>query len=175
VNYTMEVMDSGIIVKGPIPLTAMATIEKMAKAAGFDQLDIGLAQALRATIVITNADGSAKLRAEVEEANKGKSAEEAWICGCDTGISSRTIFAVMRGTRPEFAGIPYDAVDFGRCYRLLQRIPAWRSRLGEVAAVYPKWAPLVERWDELTTLFEAKEWKAIYQLIETCKKISASA
>ena len=50
--------------------------------------------------------------------------------------------------------IPYDSDDFGRCYRLLKAVPEWRGRLSEVAAVLPKWAPLVERWDELEDLYE---------------------
>jgi hypothetical protein len=161
----MEVMDSGIVIKGPFPLDHMKTVERMAKAARFDQIDVGLGQALVATMVITNAKGSATLRAEVESANAGKSAEDAWICGCDTGISSRTIFAVMRGTEPDSADVPHDADDFGRCYRLLKAVPAWRPRLGEVAAKYPKWAGLVEHWDELTALFEAESWQAMHDLM----------
>jgi hypothetical protein len=161
-NYTMEVMDSGIVIRGPSPMDQMKTIEKMAKAAGFDQLDIGLGQALGATLVITNAKGSASLRAEVETANKGKSKEDAWICGYDTGTSSKTIFAVMRGTEPNHADMPYDPDDFGRCYRLLALIPEWRLRLGEVAAKYPRWTGLIDNWGKLTELYEAENWKQLY-------------
>lgn len=169
-SYTMEVMDSGIVVRGAVPISGMGAIEKMARVLGFDHLDIGLGQALGAIMVITNKEGSMKLRAEVDKANEGKGVEEAWICGCDTGTSSKTIFAVMRGTTPDHADIPYDPDDFGRCYRLLKLVPAWRPRLGEVAAKYPKWSGLVEHWDELTSLFEAKEWKAMYDLMQRLYK-----
>lgn len=81
----------------------------------------------------------------------------AWIVGDDTGISSKTIWAVMMGKEPTYylgADAPYDAGDFGRCYRLLNEMPSWRARLPEVAAKYLVWAPLVAAWDELTSLYE---------------------
>lgn len=79
---------------------------------------------------------------------------ERWIVNGDTGTSSITIWSVMRGVRPKNADVPYDPDDFGRCYRLLKVMPAWRGRLSEVADAYPKWRPLVEAWDELTALYE---------------------
>lgn len=80
-----------------------------------------------------------------------------WLLGGDTGISSKTICAVMTGS--EMKGgfppdIPYDPGDFGRCYRLLIHFPEWRNRLPEVAAKHPKWGPMVQAWDELTALYE---------------------
>lgn len=81
----------------------------------------------------------------------------AWLDGPDTGTSSKTIFAVMTGRvlsndfRP---ATPRDPADFGRCHRLLALFPEWRTRLGEVAAKHPEWAPLVAVWPELETLFE---------------------
>ena len=35
--------------------------------------------------------------------------------------------------------------------------PEWRVRMVEVAQRFPAWAPLVEHWDELTRMFEAKD------------------
>lgn len=78
---------------------------------------------------------------------------EQWIVGRDTGISSRTIWAVMMGVTPERPWVPCDPSDFGRCFRMLSVIPGWRERLPEVAAQYPRWAPLVERWRELEELY----------------------
>jgi hypothetical protein len=79
----------------------------------------------------------------------------SWIVGEDTGISSRTIWAVMMGVRPERANVPIDPADFGRCYRLLKVAPEWRERLGEVAEAYPIWGPMVAAWDELEVMYEA--------------------
>jgi hypothetical protein len=84
---------------------------------------------------------------------------DQWLHRNDTGTSSLTIFSVLAARPDVLAGrrgdVPYDTSDFGRCYRLLKIAPGWRERLGEVAAVYPKWAPLVAAWDELTVLYEA--------------------
>lgn len=78
----------------------------------------------------------------------------AWIKNGDTGISSETIWSVLSGCPVARTGFPLDPADFGRCYRLLKAMPGWRARLGEVADKYPEWRPLVDAWDELTTLYE---------------------
>lgn len=51
-------------------------------------------------------------------------------------------------------GVPRDPADFGRCYRLLAKLPKWRALLPEVAKRYPEWSRLVDRWGELTKLYE---------------------
>jgi hypothetical protein len=78
----------------------------------------------------------------------------AWVMGRDTGTSSKTIWAVMQGAPTRDASTPWDADDFGRCYRLLKEIPEWRPRLPEVAARYPAWTGLVREWDRLSAMFE---------------------
>jgi len=83
-----------------------------------------------------------------------------WVVSEDTGISSRTIWAVMMNavvgdTDYNFRyGTPRDPDDFGRCYRLLERFPEWKTRLGEVANIFPRWTGLVREWDTLTKLYE---------------------
>jgi len=81
----------------------------------------------------------------------------AWAVGDDTGTSSKTIWTVMTGISADtwtFGYCPSDASDFGRCYRLLQRFPAWRQRLPEVVERFPEWTPLVRDWDKLSALYE---------------------
>ena len=93
---------------------------------------------------------------------------EDWIVSGDTGLSSKTIWRVMVGVTVTPAwhevSVPHDWSDFGRCYRLLILFP-WRIRLGEVAAQFPEWAPIVRQWDELTRLYEAKEYKELNALL----------
>ena len=85
------------------------------------------------------------------------SPEYRWLAGGDTGISSRTIWHVMM--RQDWddqtwgPDVPHDPSDFGRCVRLLEEFPAWRARMGEVCAAYPKWSGLVEAWDDLEGLY----------------------
>ena len=84
--------------------------------------------------------------------------ELAWFFGPDAGTSSLTIFSVLSKHRDRLPAdfrpdIPHDPDDFGRCHRLLETVPGWRAQLSEVAGKYPKWAPLVDAWDELTALW----------------------
>ncbi len=85
-----------------------------------------------------------------------------WILGRNTGVSSKTIWAVMTesdGADCHF-DIPHDAQDFGRCYRLLQSFPDWRKRIQEVADQFPKWGLFVLNWDKMTDLYEqGDEWE----------------
>lgn len=76
-----------------------------------------------------------------------------WIASDDTGISSKTIWAVMMNAEIDYAHVPWDPADFGRCYRLLEAVPEWKPRLGEVAKKYPAWTGLVENWPELEALY----------------------
>lgn len=93
---------------------------------------------------------------------------EAWLRGTDTGISSRTIYGVLKPDDGAFlywdagkpdGSPPRDGDDFGRCSRLLVIAPEWRARLPEVAARFPEWAPLVEHWDELEALYQEESPK----------------
>lgn len=51
---------------------------------------------------------------------------------------------------------PYDAADFGRCFRLLEVIPEWRARLSEMAAHGEQWAALVATWPTLEGHFRTR-------------------
>lgn len=77
-----------------------------------------------------------------------------WILNDDTGISSKTIWAVMMNADYPDHDIPWDVADIGRCLRLLALMPEWADRLAEVAAAYPYWAPVIAAWGELQALYE---------------------
>lgn len=80
-----------------------------------------------------------------------------WLLSGDTGISSKTICAVMTGSKMSGSfgpDVPYDPGDFGRCYRLLALFPEWQERMHEMAEKFPIWGPMVEAWGELTALYE---------------------
>lgn len=86
-----------------------------------------------------------------------------WLTSGDTGVSSETIFRVMTGRKPRpghWDGTPLDSDDFGRCFRLLERFPEWRARMGEVATRFPNWSGLVSEWPELERLW--REGSRIY-------------
>ena len=105
-----------------------------------------------------------------------------WIAGDDTGISSRAIWAVMMGApvrRVAFGTHPSDPDDFGRCHRLLEAVPEWRPRMGEMAAHSRVWSRLAEHWDELTQMYlrvvEGGRWnlpasRAMYQRMKELER-----
>jgi hypothetical protein len=98
---------------------------------------------------------------------------EQWIVSRDTGVSSETIWSVMMGVKPRWAGVPLDVDDFGRCVRLLTVVPEFRPRIHEVTLVYPEWKPLIDNWGELERLYWAweadnrssKAWHVFYNKI----------
>ena len=81
----------------------------------------------------------------------------AWIVSCDTGASSKTIWAKMQGVpSPDRYGYdhPSDPADLGRCLRLFKIVPEWKYRLNEMVDCGPAWKRLVDRWDELHACME---------------------
>jgi hypothetical protein len=89
-----------------------------------------------------------------------------WIAGGDVGASSKAIWSVMQGMKPEQHAYPSDGSDLGRCIRLLRLIPEWRPRLGEMSSVSSYWAALVPAWDDLESWYgpEDHEWhKMVYK------------
>lgn len=76
-----------------------------------------------------------------------------WFMSCDTGISSKTIAAVMCGADPNefyWNSPPADPSDLGRCLRLLERFPEWKERIPEMAKASEHWARVVPHWDEVS-------------------------
>jgi len=71
-----------------------------------------------------------------------------WIVGNDTGASSEAIWAHMMGAgTPRFGwSYPLDPDDLGRCLRLLELIPEWKSRMPEMATRSKSWAALIANW-----------------------------
>lgn len=93
-----------------------------------------------------------------------------WAAAGDTGTSSKAILAVMVGKPPKTRFCyPHDGDDLGRCLGLLDAVPEYRIRLGEMAAIGPEWAALVENWDELERMCRAKDGR----LYDRMKKILA--
>jgi hypothetical protein len=75
-----------------------------------------------------------------------------WFMSDDTGISSKSIAAVMCGAdaRKFYLNFPpADPSDLGRCLRLLERFPGWKERMPEMAKANEYWARVVPHWDEV--------------------------
>lgn len=90
--------------------------------------------------------------------------ETEWVLGPYTGASSETIFSVLakrcfyhladpKRRVPFRVSVPGDPDDFSRCHRLLETMPGWAERIGEVGEVYKTWKPFSDHWPELTALW----------------------
>lgn len=104
-----------------------------------------------------------------------------WIDSRDTGISSAAIWSVMMNTRSPYGRYdhPHDPDDFGRCYRLLELFPEWKSRLTEVSTRFPFWAPFIRDWSTLCEAYEReietprREPLSLYRLLRSLASESA--
>lgn len=82
-----------------------------------------------------------------------------WLASGDTGISSKAIMLWLsaRVTDKTWgAGTPSDPSDLGRCLRLLDRIPEWKARIGEMAEAGGLWPTFARRWSEMEESFIAE-------------------
>jgi hypothetical protein len=163
-GYSIEDKGDRVLVHGPIPVEDFSDLERMWRRRGLDALVPGVAAALGATFAVCRQGDVEAWRAEADTAAARRAdgdEELAWLLGSDTGTSSKTIFSVLaasealrsRALGRGYASTPSDPADFGRCHRLLERFPAWRERLGEVAETYPKWTPLVREWGHMADLY----------------------
>lgn len=88
-----------------------------------------------------------------------------WAAGDNTGTSSKAILATMMGKPPKTRFCyPHDSSDFGRCVGLLDAVPEFRARMGEMRAIAPEWAALVDHWQELEAMYRSKDsWGRLYE------------
>lgn len=99
---------------------------------------------------------------------------EQWIINGETGVSSMTIWAVLMNAvmddEDRYRGsydIPYDSGDFGRCYKLLEAVPGFRERLGEVGERFPIWRPFVREWEFLERMYAQEHYEELSRRIRT--------
>ncbi|MGI4744939.1 MAG: hypothetical protein ACRYGI_11585 [Janthinobacterium lividum] len=75
-----------------------------------------------------------------------------WLASGDTGVSSTAILLWLSARakdRTWGAHTPSDPADLGRCLRLLERIPEWKSRMPEMAEAGDNWARIMPHWDRM--------------------------
>jgi len=85
-----------------------------------------------------------------------------WIANGERGMSAITMWQVFMDADKVGHSHPYDPDDFKRCYKLLEAVPEWKLRIGEMAKVSDQWKNLSENWDKLTEMYETNvknEWR----------------
>jgi len=163
-GYHVKHYKYGVAIFGSPPLPEVTALMKAwEEKYGYDRLAVGIGHAIGASFVGTDEEGQKAWRSEIGDRLKEAFSDplDRWVRGCTTGISSLTIYSVLRDVpfssvaRSGSPDVPYDAADFERCVHLLDVAPdRWRDRLSEVADAYSQWKPIVGRWPELDQLLE---------------------
>lgn len=78
-----------------------------------------------------------------------------WVIYGSTGNSSLQLWGGMVGAESEDRRHhhPGDFGDFNRCLLLLEAVPEWKSRIGEMASQSIGWSIWAEHWEALTNVF----------------------
>lgn len=77
---------------------------------------------------------------------------DEWILTENTGISSKTIWAVLKGINHE-GDRPYDICDFKRCYDLINECDVRMNEFKKISSKLPYWKPYVDNWEVLINLY----------------------
>lgn len=163
-EYRIEKTEFGHLVFAKrLPLDALMKINEELNAGDKLMMVAGIARALGAFMAVCAPENVEPWRKAVNEAAVARAngdAELAWLWSTDTGISSETIYFALASkgqdellARDFRVGYPHDPDDFGRCHRLLERFPEWRTRLDEVKHTCVEWAYFAPHWPELTALY----------------------
>ncbi len=99
---------------------------------------------------------------------------QEWIVNHHTGISSRTMWAGLMDISPKPQSlmvsydVPYDADDFSRCYDLVKfcEVDPYTD-FHRILTRFPFYAPIVRNWDKLVTLYEAKDYRGVFNLLDS--------
>jgi len=91
-----------------------------------------------------------------------------WLLSDDTGISSKNIIRRYLNLPIKSFGWPHDADDFGRCYRMLKFCP--QIDVNIMKDVDKIWADLVDKWQELSNLYEKDKGVEIWNCINAIDK-----
>jgi hypothetical protein len=79
---------------------------------------------------------------------------EFWYAHGERGLSSKTMYNVLRNGKSATTHHPSDPDDFRRCYLLLRMVPEWKDCLFLMKDVSDVWSNLVDNWDKLSVMLE---------------------
>lgn len=148
----------GVLICGSVPLSQVGALAALG--GGKDAImDPGISHFYHCTAAICRSNEDAdEWRGLIERWLEKNVADpgERWAMGTDTGLSSMTLYECLKfGRRQAQPSLPHDCGDFGRCWRLIERLPEWRGRLHEAGEMYGgAWQRIVGQWDELGRLLK---------------------
>lgn len=133
---------------------------------------------MKITDVVKKTDAFNELHKDCEKtwsepkSDQTKTIEERaiwWLANGETGMSSKTMVGCFMNYTNYPINHPYDPSDFGRCYKLLQVIPEWKSNLymRKLKKLSIPWKNLYQNWEKLTEMYEEnekKEWQTYKEI-----------
>ncbi len=163
-SYTVTQCKYGVYITGSVPVNEVTALMQAWSKVGYKWIAPGISQALGASFAITNdvERWSKAIEAEVAEKYPNNPAAQ-WFHGPYTGASSMALFSVLCDdlTLAPLAaakgnnGLPSDADDFTRLYRVVNLKPEWLLRFKtEIPVKLPRWEPMVREWEVLSALYE---------------------
>lgn len=79
-----------------------------------------------------------------------------WQANSDVGVSSATMASIAIGMQKPVYGSyfspPWDPADLTRCMKLVEFIPEIRDHFPAIAEQCPRFAPILNHWDELIAM-----------------------
>lgn len=94
---------------------------------------------------------------------------DEWIILGETGTSSKTMWAALKGISIDgkMKGYPFDVpgdgADFRRCYNFVEQCNITKEQLTQIKEACPWWAPFIDNWDTLCKMYE--ESTPMYEFI----------
>lgn len=169
-EYTVKTINNCKVIFGAIPLGDFGVLLKLVPDGAV--MNLRAAKHLGAAIVAGMPEDTEKLlelpacdaiQADVFIAKHKGLSEQAqkWLLSGERGLSSETMFAVFSGGEvDDDPSHPHDPDDLRRCRMLLEQVPEFAPRIGEMAAVSHEWARLVAMWDVLCKTMDAEcDWR----------------
>lgn len=185
-EYTVKTINNCKVIFGSVPVGDLDAFVKISPKGSI--IDTQASRHLGATLVIglkedteTLMDLPACYAVNVEQ-RKAKDtglseAAQQWLSNGERGTSSNTIFAVLSGMDiTKTRSHPHDPADLRRCRLLLEQVPEFAPRMGEMASISKEWAGLVASWDMLCGIMDGEcDWRKgqgyapkTYKMMQEC-------
>ena len=100
-----------------------------------------------------------------------------WLETGETGTSSLSlcgaIYPNLQSLHSKFEGltpnVPHDAADIQRCMKFFDMVPKAKEKIDNARYINAVWNQLIENWSALESGVKAKDYDAIYKIIQQCK------
>lgn len=174
-SYRVERRSGCVLVFGAVPVDVLSSIMRTASRSAV--LDADLARLAGASLALGSSADVETMKASLAPAAEAgvkarypdlDAAAAMWLATGEQGASSSAIFFRLTGARPNSLRDhddplphPHDPDDLRRCRLLLEQVPAFQDRLGEMREVSPVWAALVDSWSDLCETMDAEcpQWR----------------